>query len=380
MTEKIKNIVVTAVMVVLLFGLTLFAWFKPVDDFSDSERRELAKFPQFNAETVFNKDSNKTFMKLFESYTLDQFPLRDKFRTLKSYVAFNVFGHMDNNNIYVENGYAAQLEYPLNEESLDFAVGKFSAIFDKFIKQNATNVYFSIVPDKGYFLAEQNGYLSLDYNEMFDMMKDKMDFASYIDITSELELGDYYKTDTHWKQENLLDVAQKIGAAMGTPLDESYTATLLDNPFYGVYYGQSALPLPSEEMRYMTNAMLDNCIVYDHQNMREISIYDMERAFGKDPYEMYLGGNLSIVTIENPSATTDKELIVFRDSFGASLTPLLVEGYKKITVVDIRYVQSSLLGSMRDSRTGEFLVDFRNADDVLFVYSTLILNNSNTLR
>ncbi|MBE6616707.1 MAG: hypothetical protein E7627_02000 [Ruminococcaceae bacterium] len=380
MTEKIKNIVLTCVMVVLLFGLTLFAWFKPTDDFSDSERRELAKFPAFNAETVFNKDSNKTFMKLFESYSLDQFPLRDKFRTLKSYVAFNVFGHMDNNNIYVEDGYAAQLEYPLNEESLDFATGKFGAIYDKFIKQHGANVYFSIVPDKGYFLAAENGYLALDYSEMFALMQEKMDFADYIDITGELELSDYYKTDTHWKQENLLDVAQKIGAEMGTPLSEKYTQTLLDNPFYGVYYGQSALPLPAEDMYYMTNAMLENCIVYDHQNMRQISIYDMERAFGKDPYEMYLGGNLSVVTIENPSASTDKELVVFRDSFGASLTPLLVEGYKKITVVDIRYVQSALLGSMRDNRTGAPLVDFRNADDVLFIYSTLILNNSNTLR
>lgn len=379
MTEKIKNIVLTCVMVVLLFGLTLFAWLKPIDDFSDSERRELAKFPAFNSETVFNKDSNKTFMKLFESYTLDQFPLRDTFRTLKSYVAFNVFGHMDNNNIYVEDGYAAQLEYPLNEESLDFATGKFGAIYDKFIKQHGSKVYFSIVPDKGYFLAEDNGYLSLDYSEMFKLMQDKMSFADYIDITGELELSDYYKTDTHWKQENLLDVAQKIGTAMGTPLSEKYNQTLLDNPFYGVYYGQSALPLPAEDMYYMTNAMLENCKVYDHQNMRQISIYDMERAFGKDPYEMYLGGNLSIVTIENPAASTDKELIVFRDSFGASLTPLLVEGYKKITVVDIRYVQSALLGSMRDA-TGKPLVDFRNADDVLFIYSTLILNNSNTLR
>ena len=82
MTEKIKNIVVTSVMVALLFGLALFAWFKPVDDFSDSERRELNKMPEFSTETVFNKDSEKTFMKLFEKYTLDQFPLRDTFRTL----------------------------------------------------------------------------------------------------------------------------------------------------------------------------------------------------------------------------------------------------------------------------------------------------------
>jgi hypothetical protein len=95
---------------------------------------------------------------------------------------------------------------------------------------------------------------------------------------------------------------------------------------------------------------------------------------------MFLSGNLSVVTIENPNATTEKEMIVFRDSFGSSLLPLLAEGYRKITVVDIRYIQSANLQVLRDQRTGAPLIDFKNADDVLFLYSTLVLNNSGTLR
>ena len=110
-----------------------------------------------------------------------------------------------------------------------------------------------------------------------------------------------------------------------------------------------------------------------------MSIYDMEKAYGKDPYEMYLGGSLSLITIDNPNATTDKELIIFRDSFGSSLSPPLIEGYARITVVDIRYVMSSMLGAFVDMRTGEKVLDFKNAD-VLFLYSTLVLNNSSTIK
>ena len=96
----------------------------------------------------------------------------------------------------------------------------------------------------------------------------------------------------------------------------------------------------------------------------------MEKAKGHDAYEIFLSGTSALQVIENPKAEKEKELIVFRDSFGSSLIPLLVEGYSKITVIDTRYVQSQMLGS---------LVDF-HGQDTLFIYSTIILNNSLVLR
>ena len=74
--------------------------------------------------------------------------------------------------------------------------------------------------------------------------------------------------------------------------------------------------------------------------------------------------------IENPMATTDKELVLFRDSFGSSIAPLLAQGYKKVSVVDIRYIQSNFVGSF---------VDFENKD-VLFLYSTTLINNSSAMK
>ncbi|MBR7161332.1 MAG: hypothetical protein IKD07_02865 [Clostridia bacterium] len=380
MSTKLKNMVLVILASLFFFGFAFWAWFKPLDPFSESERRPLAEMPEFSTETVFNKDSSKTFMTLFESYSLDQFPLRDLFRSVKSFASFYLFRNLDNNGIYLKDGYAAQLEYPVNEDSLDYAAEKFKSIYDRFLSDKKANVYTSVIPDKGYFLAAQNGYLSMDYDRFFELYREKMDFAGYIDIKDSLALEDYYKTDTHWRQEKIQDVAKLLAGGMGITLAGEYTENVLDHPFYGVYYGQSALPLPAEEIHYLTNEMMQGCTVYDHQNGKEISFYDMEKAVGKDPYEMYLSGNLSVVTIENPNASTDRELIVFRDSFGASLLPLLAEGYQKITVVDIRYIPSANLGMLRDMRTGKPLVNFAKADDVLFLYSTLVLNNSNTLR
>lgn len=378
MTNKVKNIAVVSVMAILLFGLSFWAWFKPADDFSMSERRPLDQFPELSMNTILHPERDKTFMNTFESYTLDQFPLRDSFRTLKSVASFYVFNHLDNNNIYLEDGYAAQLEYPIKEDSLDYAANKFKDAA-KYFGENA-KMYFSIVPDKGYFLAEQNGYLSMNYDEFFTLMKDKMDFTQYIDITDLLTLEDYYKTDTHWRQENLLDVADRIAESMGVTLNGEYTPVTLDNPFYGVYYGQSALPLPAEEMKYLTSDVLEGCTVYSYEDGKMIDVYDMEKAHGKDPYEMFLSGNLTAVKITNPNASTDRELVIFRDSFGASLSPLLIEAYAEIIILDIRYSPMTMINVFRDNNGRMMAQDLKTADDVLFIYSSLVLNNSDTLR
>ena len=380
MSVKYKNITLVCVMAALIFGFSLWSILRPRDEFSDSERRALAEMPQFSLESVLNENAEESFMRLFEKYSLDQFPLRDAFRRVKAMAAYYIFNRKDNNGIYLEDGYAAKLEYPLNESSVDYAVKKFRTINERFLKNTKANVYACIIPDKGYFLAEQNGYLSMDYESFYTLFAEKMSFADFIDIRETLSVSDYYRTDTHWRQEKLLNTAKTLAAGMGTALAGVYEERVLDHPFYGVYYGQSALPLPAEEIRYLTAEFMEGCTVYDHQNGKEISFYDMEKAVGKDPYEMYLSGNLSVVTIENPNATTEKEMIVFRDSFGSSLIPLLAEGYRKITVVDIRYIQSANLQVLRDQRTGAPLIDFKNADDVLFLYSTLVLNNSGTLR
>ena len=85
---------------------------------------------------------------------------------------------------------------------------------------------------------------------------------------------------------------------------------------------------------------------------------------------MYLSGAVPLMVIENPTATTERELVIFRDSFGSSLAPLLLEAYSKVTLIDIRYMASSLIGDY---------INFSN-QDVLFLYNTLILNSSEMLR
>ena len=345
-------------------ALTLGAWFASPEAVSESERRPLAQLPAF--------DSRKPgeFIGKFEEYTLDQFPLRDSFRRLKSLFHYHVLNQKDNNNIYLVDGFAAKMEYPLNTASVNRALGKFRNIYETCLKGNCENIVFAVVPDKGYYLAQPNGYLSMDYDALFSMVQG-LEWAQYVDLTELLRPEDYYRTDTHWRQEKIQSVAQALLAALGGEVGQGdYTPVNLERPFYGVYYGQAALPMEPETMTILTSDTLDGCTVTNLETGKEGGVYDMDKLESPDLYDVYLSGAVSLMTIENPNAPEEKELIVFRDSFGSSLVPLLAESYSKITLVDIRYVSSQMLD--------KFLIF--DGQDVLFLYSTLILNNSATLK
>lgn len=346
--------------------ISLLCWFKPSSETSVSERRKLAQFPEFNKDTVLSGN----FMTDFEKYTLDQFPARDNLRTLKSLNTFYILNQSDNNKLYIKNGYISKIEYPYKESQIKYAVSKFENIYKTYLKDTDVKIYTSVIPDKGYFLAEQNGYPSLEYSKLFSYVKNNMYFSEYIDISDTLTISDYYKTDTHWKQEKIIGTAQKISKAMGTDLPSEYKKTVLAEPFYGVYYGQSALPLKSERITILSNDIMDSCKTFNAETGKAAELYDMDKLKSRDLYDVYLSGAVSVITIENPMAESERELVIFRDSFGSSIAPLLSQGYSKVTLLDIRYIPSSYIGEY---------VNFDN-QDVLFLYSTLVLNNSSILK
>ena len=362
--NKIKSIILTFTFIVFVFSVSAACVFSPDNEYSLSERRPLAQFPAGGFETITSGE----FMSGFEEYSTDQFPLRDSLRAVKAFFSTKVLGKKDNNGLFYADGHISKIDDAENNYMMNYASELFAKIIDTYMMDKNAKIYFSIVPDKNAFLAEKNGYPSIDYHGFIERMRNKTEYMNYIDITSLLSLNDYYTTDTHWKQEEITDIAKHLATEMGTDIKGGYAVNTLDNPFYGVYAGQYALPIRPDSIKYLTNKTIDNCIVtyYDTGAPVKGEMYNMEKAYSKDPYEMFLSGVAPMINIENPDADTDKELVLFRDSFGSSLAPLLAEGYKKITVVDIRYIQSSFIGNF---------VNFDNCD-VLFLYSTALLNNS----
>ena len=358
-----KKTISLILVLALWTGLTAFAWFGPAAEFSDAERRPLEQFPAVTGKDLLSGQ----FMKDFADYAVDQFPLRDGFRTLNAYLTYYLLGQTDNNGIYLHDGYAAKMEYPLNESSIGNAVARFTELYDMYLTD--CNIRFALVPDKSFYLAEEAGALAMDYDALYERMAEELPWAELIDLREYLTIEDYYRTDTHWRQERLLPAAQAIAQKLGVTVPE-FREMAIDRPFYGVYYGQAALPMEPDAMYYLTNPVLEKCTVKCHDNGAVTKVLDKTKLSSKDLYDVFLSGGAAVLEISNPAGQKGRELIVFRDSFGSSMVPLLINDYETIWVLDTRYVNPALLGNF---------VDF-HGQDVLFLYSTLILNSSSALR
>ncbi len=364
---EMKNRWMTFLFSFVLLAVFGFNIILPDKSISFSERRYLEVLPRFSKETVLSG----AFFKSFEKYQLDQMILREPFRTIKASMEFFVFNKYDNNDIFIKDGFVFKMDYPYQAKLVDQMGEKMNAVYETYLKD--MKVYYSIIPDKNYYIKDWDHHLSIDYEDMIARLKSTTKEMAYIDIFDQLTLEDYYRSDIHWKQENLEKVIATLGSTMdfSGSMKEALYEKKTFSPFYGSYYGQAALPLQPDTLTYLTNSEIEGAIVdYYEAAEKSIKIYDPMNLLGIDAYDVFLSGPAPLVTINNPNNHTGKELIIFRDSFASSLAPLLLGEYSTITLVDLRYIHYALLDEY---------IQFDN-QDVLFLYSTTLVNNSSLIK
>ena len=272
--------------------------------------------------------------------------------------------------VYVYDGYAAKTDAAFDAASLDRAAYRFQRLYDLYF--TGRTVYLAVVPDKALFTVPPEGYTPAGAAETADYLCGALDFLTPVDIASGLTLADYYRTDPHWRQEQLRPTADALLTAMGAPVPDTREESLsaLTGAFHGAYWDKSPQPLEPDTLAYLTSPALDACTVHNYETDTDGGVYDLAAA-QTAPYDLFLSGSRSLLRIDSPQALSDRTLVVFRDSFGSSLIPLLAESYRTVYAVDIRYLSSDLLGRF---------VDFPADADVLLLYSTTVLHNSITLK
>lgn len=372
MEEKQKDYLNIFIFAVLIFGFFLFCLIRQPKQFSETERRLLQQPPALNVESIFAKKGQKSFMDDFESYAADQFPLRESFRRMYAVASYYGLQKQEVNEIYYVKDNILKLSLSEHKEDMEWSANRISYLHDKYLQNS--RVYFAVIPDKNYYFADETEVPCLDYDAFYGhMCKRVAERATCIDLRKTLKKDSFYRTDTHWKQECLYAPAVRILESMGKeyPMslaDRSFEQTVFTDQFAGVYYGQGALPVPKDSLVYLTGDYISDLkvVCYDSGKEEILPLYDEDKALQTDAYELFLSGSRALLTVENPNAGTKDELIIFRDSFGSSIAPLLAGSYRKLTMIDIRYIRPDVLGRF---------IDFEDKD-VLFLYSTQVLNNS----
>ena len=361
--NKLRSKLVSAVFIIIIGGLFVLGLAVPKPSILSSERRAPAKLPEFSAGTVASGE----FMGRLDSYSADNFPFREGFRTISSTLAFGVFLQTDKNGLYMDENGAGEFK-PVDPDSVGQTAEKIRTVADTL---TGVNIYYAYIPDKSIYSNKKLPGFDPALTEQLLTGKPGMDGFTFINLTDVLGADCYYRTDLHWNQIKLGGVLEKLEASMGFDADLSRYSYENAGEFQGVYSGQLALPIGTDNLDYLYNPSLT--ATYLNERIMEPEpgiVYNLDKLSGLDAYDFFLSGAQPLIILENADSQTDKELYLFRDSFSSSLAPLLASAYSRVILIDLRYI---------DMRTLTRFVEFKPGSDALFLYSTLVLNKSDML-
>ena len=351
------------IFILCLFGVMLVNIIIPDREMSEEENRMLASKPKLTFSTLVNGD----FMEQYEEYLSDQFAGRDLWHRMK--VALDRFGgsRMENGIYIGKDGQLLQdIQVPVQEhlsENLD-AIKEFTETYQDI------PVTMILVPDAACILNDRLPWLASveDQNQMISMVEQSLgDSVTWVDAASALNKHKrekiYYLTDHHWTSLGAFYTFQEAATALGIEEDVSdkFLSYTVSDSFNGVLASESGAGLGTEENIdiYVPREGDNDVIVnYVNESKRTTSLYDSSKLETKDQYGVFLGGNTSLIDIRTVS-TSQKRLLVVKDSFANSFIPFLAPYYREIVVVDPRYYSGTIEDIMSSYRI----------TDALFLYS-----------
>ena len=352
--KKLPNLLVTLLFCLALGAGLLALVLFPSPEVLQSERRKPAPPP------ALSDLRGGKWMRGWESFLADKFPLREQLRTLRAFTTLYLLGQTDKDGLYYSEGHAGKFE-PLNETAAQRSAELIARVAASYPEQQ---VYYAIIPDKSIYARRR--FPGLDPARLREITSPVLAGLTEIDLVPALSLGSYYRTDLHWDQAMLRPVIEALGAAMSFTPRWDFTPRGLGS-FHGVYTGQLALPLKPDEMTILRGMDEVTAQYFDPKTGQFVPgpVYHYEKVTGRDPYDVFLGGAQALITLENPDAATERELYIFRDSFGSGIAPLLTPYYSRVTLIDLRYMNARLLPEY---------VTFASGADVLFLAGWQIFN------
>lgn len=371
--HKIREQLFKIMAVFFIIGILLLpiaSLIKPDVKYSEEENRILSEFPELSKETIMNKK----FMNGLESYTSDQFILRDFWIKMKVQTDL-LMGKRELNGVYLgKDHYLMQIPSKPDMENVKAnldAINTFSTNHPE-IQMNAM-----IVPNAVYVMKDylpKGAPVRDQGQDLKEIQKQLVDTVGFIDVTKTLqqhvEEGMYYKTDHHWTSKASLYSFKAAAAQLGieNPIDHYTTYTVTDS-FSGTLSSRSGYHKEEDQIEvYAPEGIEVQYLVRDSdQNEKRPTIYAKEALKEKDKYQVFFGGNHAMVEIATANNTT-KRLLMFKDSYANSFVPFLLPYYSEIVMIDPRYYYDNI----------ETVITNKNITDVLFLYNvdTFMTDNS----
>lgn len=363
MKERIKQlteypllIIFGAIIAVFFFGYVLI----PQQEKSEWENRYLSLRPDFSLIKIKDGD----FMTDFESYTNDQVIFRDPLVKFKGICEAILLKNTNNGISKGKDGYLFTEDYSngkVFKKNID--------IISSFVEESGRNIGIIIAPNAAGIIGDRipRGMPVLNQRDLIKGAEGKISLLKNLRVIDLLEVLDnnknnqlYYKTDHHWTTY-AAGLAYEKFADRKLNLDACAESEVGD--FYGTLYAKYKGPFVSSDTITYYNFPIKTATFGEEE---VDSLYDLSKVDVFDKYGLFLYGNFGKSVIKT-GTVTDKEIIVFKDSYANCFIPYLTTDYAKITVVDLRYYGESVQELLESNEKAEILLlynfDFLNEDN-----------------
>lgn len=371
--NKIRNLILTAVFLLFVFGFSIAGLIEKDRDFSEMENRNLAQFPEFS----FERLKSGEFTGDIESYMSDQVFLKDNLVTLKTDCERLMLKNYQNGIYFGSDGYYLQ-QYTENKTQIDKNINYINGWVEQVEK--TVPIDFLLVPnsvcvneDKLPDFAVNDSQLD-SINHIKDNLSERINlFNAYDTLKDASKKGEqvFYKTDHHWTEAGAGAVFEAFMKNMGeTPAKNNYDASIVRNDFYGTLYSKAPSALTKPDTMVLPQHSDDNLysVSYVKENKTTNSLIDKSFLDKKDKYAAFLGGNFSRVDIKSQNSVSDKKVLVLKDSYANAMIPYLADQYSEIILVDMRYYHF-------EQQTVSELIKSEKIDRVLMIYNMDFINS-----
>lgn len=346
--NRIEGRIITAVFLVLVFGLTIAGLLTPQKERSESENRTLAQKPEFSFAALFAKEEADRFTVQYEKYLSDQFVARDTWIGIKTRLE-RLLGKTDINGVYfADDGYlitktdASAVDAGQEEKN----VSRLVQFVKKYQEQLGTgHVYAMVVPTAANILADKLPPFTSEYDQdvLLDRLSSGLPEGSFIDAREELRgHADeylYYRTDHHWTALGAYYAYRAWARAIGFEARglDAYEGRVGSGDFYGTLYSKVNLPMQADTVMLYEDGK-NYRVEYDMDGKPKNGLFVESRLEEKDKYMVYLDGNHAVVDIvRQETQKNGRRLLVIKDSYAHTFVPFLAQDYEEIVMIDFRY-------------------------------------------
>jgi len=362
-----ESIIRTFIFVAFITAFGVLGAFLPDREYSPQENRYLTTASAPSLQSLASGE----YMRRFDRYLTDQFPMRDTWVSLKA-ISQKEAGQKENNDVFFA-GIGYLIGKPLTddgdilERNLSGVLGLRDAGYDTglLVSPMAAEVLRDRLPRFAYDPVQR---------ELLSRLKAEAGDV-FIDVGQGLHEADamgyqvFFRTDHHWTMRGAYEAYVAYMNWLGEEpfLLESYDTRVASETFYGTLWSKSSHP----------GIKPDRIVVFEIKDFDEVEVeytegsrawtvsglYQPEYLEQKDKYAYFLGQNRPLAVIRHTRGpNTERKLLIFKDSYAHSFAPFLLPHFDEIHLVDLRYYKQDPIAYMLEHDISQVLFLY-NADN-----------------